>query len=47
LKPEELARSFEHAELGTVTLEKNVALYAWHGRHHVAQITSLRSRMNW
>jgi uncharacterized damage-inducible protein DinB len=47
LKPEDLARSFEHAEMGTVTLEKNVALYAWHGRHHVAQITSLRNRMNW
>ena len=43
----ELARAFRHPELGLVTLEKNVALYAWHGRHHVAQITSLSSRMNW
>jgi len=25
----------------------NAALYAWHGRHHVAHITALRSRMGW
>jgi uncharacterized damage-inducible protein DinB len=43
----ELARAFRHPEMGLVTLEKNVALYAWHGRHHVAQITSLAARMNW
>ncbi len=23
------------------------ALYAWHGRHHVAQLRSLRERMDW
>lgn len=38
-------RSFRHPELGVMTLEKNLALYAWHGRHHVAHITSLRQRM--
>jgi uncharacterized damage-inducible protein DinB len=40
-------RSFRHPDLGVVSLEKNVALYAWHGRHHVAQITALRERMGW
>jgi len=30
-----------------VSLDKNLALYAWHGRHHVAHITSLRDRMGW
>ena len=30
-----------------VSLEKNLALYAWHGRHHVAHITSLRERSGW
>jgi hypothetical protein len=30
-----------------VNLEKYVAMYAWHGRHHVAHITSLRKRMHW
>ena len=32
---------------GLVSLEKNAALYAWHGRHHVAHITALRERMGW
>ena len=40
-------RTFTHPELGPMTLEKNLALYSWHGRHHVAHITSLRERMGW
>lgn len=47
LEPEEWKRSFRHPELGLVSLEKNLALYAWHGRHHVAHITELRKRMAW
>src|SRR4051794_2854064 len=47
LGKEDLARAFRHPEMGLVTLEKNVALYAWHGRHHVAHITSLAARMGW
>jgi hypothetical protein len=41
------ARAFRHPELGVVPLEKNLALYAWHGRHHVAHVTALRERMGW
>jgi uncharacterized damage-inducible protein DinB len=40
-------RTFRHPDLGLMTLDKNLALYSWHGRHHVAQITSLRKRMGW
>jgi hypothetical protein len=47
MKAEDWKRSFRHPELGVVPLEKNVALYAWHGRHHVAHITELRKRMGW
>lgn len=47
LGPADFARSFRHPELGIVTLEKSTALYAWHGRHHIAQITGLRERMGW
>ena len=47
LKPEEWKRTFRHPELGLMPLEKNLALYAWHGRHHVAHITSLRQRNGW
>ncbi len=47
LGPEDWKRSFRHPELGVVSLEKNLALYAWHGRHHVAHVTQLRKRMGW
>ncbi len=47
LKPEDWKRTFRHPELGLVPLEKNLALYAWHGRHHVAHITALRERNSW
>lgn len=30
-----------------VPLWEMTDLYAWHGRHHMEQIRSLRSRMNW
>lgn len=41
------ARTFRHPDIGVIPLEKNVGLYAWHGKHHVAHITSLRERMDW
>ena len=47
LEPSDLARTFVHPDIGVVSLEKNIALYAWHGRHHVAHITSLAERMGW
>ena len=47
LTPEQWKREFRHPELGAMPLEKNLALYAWHGRHHVAHITGLRERNGW
>ena len=47
LTPAEWARKFRHPELGALSLNENLALYAWHGRHHVAHITSLRERNGW
>ena len=47
LKPDDYQRTFRHPELGIVSLDKNIALYAWHGPHHVAHITALRERMRW
>jgi hypothetical protein len=40
-------KTFRHPELGPITLEKNLALYSWHGRHHVAHVTTLRDKMGW
>jgi uncharacterized damage-inducible protein DinB len=47
LSPEDWKRTFRHPALGPMTLEKTLALYAWHGQHHVAHITSLRQRERW
>ncbi len=47
LTPEQWKRNFRHPELGLMSLEKTLALYAWHGQHHVTQITSLRERNGW
>ena len=40
-------RTFRHPEMGLLSLEKTLALYSWHGRHHVAHVTTLRERMGW
>jgi uncharacterized damage-inducible protein DinB len=47
LKEADFQRTFRHPELGVVSLDKNLALYGWHGRHHVAHITTLHQRMGW
>lgn len=46
-KPEDWKRTFRHPEMGLLTLDKTVALYAWHGKHHVAHITELRKAKGW
>ncbi len=47
LSPAEFGRTLLHPQRGTMTLDDVLALYAWHGRHHVAQITGLRERRGW
>ena len=47
LRPEQFARKFQHPELGALTLDTHLQLYAWHSRHHVAHITALRAREGW
>ena len=32
-------RAFMHPEMGRYPLDRQAALYAWHGKHHVAHIT--------
>lgn len=41
------SRCLRHPDMGLRRLDEWVVLYAWHGRHHVAQITMLRDRMGW
>lgn len=40
-------REFRHPEIGLIALDRNLALYAWHSRHHIAHVTSLRTRQGW
>lgn len=47
MKPEDFARPLNHPENGPMSLDRMLQLYAWHGRHHVAHITTLRERMGW
>jgi len=43
----DFARTVNHPENGVMSLDRVLQLYAWHGRHHVSHITSLRERMGW
>ncbi len=47
LTPADFGKTFHHPEHGLMNLDFLLALYAWHGRHHAAQITSLRERKGW
>ena len=47
MKPEDFARKLVHPESGLQDLDRMLQLYAWHGRHHTAHVTSLRKRMGW
>ena len=44
----QLESAFVHPETGkAISLRKNIALYAWHGNHHLAHINMLKSRNGW
>ena len=48
MSPADFKRAYRHPEHGRlVPLEEALGMYAWHSRHHVAHITSLRQRNGW
>ena len=48
LPPEAFGRTCVHPASQTVmTVDRLVASYGWHGRHHVAHLTELRRREGW
>ena len=47
LKAGDFVRAFRRPDFQVVTLDRALQMYAWHGRHHVAHITTLRQRMGW
>jgi hypothetical protein len=38
LSEEDFARTYQHPEMGEVSLETTLQLYAWHGKHHLAHV---------
>ena len=38
MSEEDLSRTYIHPEMGEISLETTVQLYAWHGRHHLGHI---------
>lgn len=47
LTEQDLKKVFTHPDSGLVTIERNIGIYAWHGKHHLAHITSLIERKGW
>ncbi|MEK6375202.1 MAG: YfiT family bacillithiol transferase [Acidobacteriota bacterium] len=47
MSADDYRRTLNHPDSGVMSLDTMLTLYAWHGRHHVAHITSLRERMGW
>ena len=47
MQPTDFARTIKHPDWGAPSLDTLLALYAWHGRHHTAHVTTLRDRMDW
>ena len=47
ITPADWKRTYQHPGMGMMSLEKALASYSWHGRHHVAHVTSLREKMGW
>ncbi|MER2171940.1 MAG: YfiT family bacillithiol transferase [Psychrobacillus psychrodurans] len=47
LTPADMEKTFIHPDSGEVSVSKNIGIYAWHGRHHLAHITSLCNRQAW
>jgi hypothetical protein len=44
MRQDQFSRPLMHPENGPMIVDGMLALYAWHGRHHVAHVTGLRER---
>ena len=47
LAEKDFDRPWRHARFGLVTVDFLLQQYAWHARHHTAQITAHRNLMGW
>lgn len=47
LSTDQFVREFSHPEHGPKDIDWLIAIYAWHGAHHTAHITELRTARGW
>ena len=47
MSEQDWTRRLEHPEVGEMGVDQLLALYAWHGKHHVAHVTHLTERLGW
>jgi hypothetical protein len=47
MRENDFLRLINHPESGVQPLDRVLALYAWHGAHHIAHVTSLRAQRGW
>jgi hypothetical protein len=47
MSPSDFERQLNHPENGMMNLDQLLAMYQWHGKHHVAHINGLRQRNGW
>jgi hypothetical protein len=47
MAPGDYGRAFRHPDGRMITLSKALGVYAWHGRHHTAQIQWVRDQRGW
>ncbi len=48
LKESDWKKCFTHPETNKlIPLDKNLSLYAWHGKHHLGHILALKKNKNW
>jgi DinB superfamily len=47
MSPADFSRKLNHPEHGMMSLDQMLALYAWHGPHHIAHVTTTRALNGW
>lgn len=47
LSEEQWARTLDHPENGSMSVDMMLQNYAWHGEHHTAHVTTLREQKGW
>ncbi|MDA0684469.1 MAG: putative metal-dependent hydrolase [Bacteroidetes bacterium] len=47
MQDSDFGRNIDHPDNGIMSVDELLQMYAWHGDHHIAHVTSLKQRMGW